>query len=174
MLKQCLFVWLSVGLFYSYAYVFTVSPMNVILDCGTNATGASFELKNGGDEPLVVDVKVGRRVVDLQGKEKVDFDQELKKSFTVFPPRVSLGPKDRKMVRLAARAVCGQPKELPYRVIFEQLPIKGTPSSSTRSEAKVNLMMKYLAALYVTPPGAKPSILISEIQSKGDRIQFKV
>lgn len=138
--------------------------MNLILDCASTKLSESFELKNPSEHSIIVDTKIAYREINEHGHEQLRVEDTLKKQFFIFPPRVVLGSHERKMVRIAYKGSCQIPKEIPLRVVFEQLPFtKDSNGVTLENGAKVNIRLKYFAALYLKPAGAKPDLQITEL-----------
>ena len=72
-------------------------------------------------------------------------------------------PKEKRAVRVSYSGPGNLTKEKAYRVIAEQLPVK--VDDKTKRRSGIQMLMKYLAALYVTPDNADAKVDISEIKS---------
>jgi P pilus assembly chaperone PapD len=162
-----LFLFIFMLLFTRFGHAFTVSPMNQTLDCAAGRLSDSFELKNSSEHSVIVAAKIAYREIDEHGHEQLRESDALKKQFFIFPPRLVIGSHERKMVRVAYKGSCQIPQEVPLRVIFEQLPF-GMESGGVTLEngAKVNIRLKYSAALYLKPAGAKPDLQITGLTTQ--------
>jgi fimbrial chaperone protein len=61
------------------------------------------------------------------------------------------------LVRVQWRGTGNPEKELAYRIIAEQLPIKSDPALNTRS---IQLVVRYVGSLYVVPAGVRPDVAV--------------
>jgi fimbrial chaperone protein len=74
-------------------------------------------------------------------------------AFSVFPAQVVLPPRGTQVLRVQWRGPPQLERELVYRLIAEQLPVELQKREQTG--ARINLLLRYEAILYVVPKGAK-------------------
>lgn len=140
---------LAIGL--SSAGAFSFSPMTVsIAPSGSNAV-MTYKVTNESDQQTAVAIKVTTRVIDSAGVEK---NEPADKLFLVFPARVVLKPNSSQNVKVQYRGSATISTEAAYRVYAEQLPVDFTKSTTSG----VNILLTYVAALYVTPKNAVPKL----------------
>lgn len=134
------------------AAAFTFSPMSAtIAPSGVNAV-ITFKVTNDSPTQTAVAVKVTSRSIDEFGNET---NEELDKQFLVFPARIVLQPNSSQTVKVQYRGSNALTSEIAYRVIAEQLPVEFNKVTSSG----VNIMLRYIAALYVAPKNIAPNIL---------------
>ena len=131
---------------------FSFSPMTVsIAPSGANAV-MTYKVTNESDQQTAVSIKVATRVIDAAG---IETNQPADKLFLVFPARVVLKPNSSQNVKVQYRGTAALTSEQAYRVMAEQLPVDFTKSTSSG----VNILLTYVAALYVTPKNVEPKLV---------------
>jgi len=137
------------------ATAFSFSPMTVsIAPFGANAV-MTYKVTNESDQQTAVSIKVATRTIDTAGVEK---NEPVDKLFLVFPARVVLKPNSSQNVKVQYRGNAAITSELAFRVIAEQLPVDFTKSTTSG----VNILLTYVAALYVTPKNATPKLIFDK------------
>jgi fimbrial chaperone protein len=81
--------------------------------------------------------------------------------FTVFPPQVVLKPRQTQVLRVQWIGPPKLEKELVYRLIAEQLPVE--LQQRPPQGARINLLLRYEAILYVVPRGAKGALRLVSV-----------
>jgi fimbrial chaperone protein len=118
-----------------------------------------FRVENDGDEPVAVQISMVHRQMGIDGKEAMpDADDD----FAVFPPQIVLTGREARTVRIQ---YIGDPKparEVPYRVIAEQLPVD---LDNNPGGARLRLLVRYEGAVYVVPPDVSPRAEVKSIES---------
>lgn len=146
----------------SFIYSFKFTPMSQSIDIGAGQKMVQFQVDNESNEAMAVEFTVKERVMEETGKENLPDTQEL----AVFPPQVIIPPKEKRTVR-----VNWMGKEIPktekaYRVIAEQLPVK--VDEKTKRRSGIQMLIRYMAALYVTPADVEPKIVVQSFSYKKD------
>jgi fimbrial chaperone protein len=149
---------------------FQLSPPAVEFRPTGRDIAKNFYVKSTGDEPVAVQVAVSTWEVAPDGTETNLPDDE---NFLVYPPQMILAPGVEQVVRVTWVGDSQVPKELAYRVAFEQVPVnlaKVTERVDEQIRVSLSVVFKYVAAAYITPQGAKPEIVIesSEPQENPD------
>lgn len=116
---------------------------------GRGAT-QTFRLENTGTQPAAVEITLQAVDITLDGEEK---RTRADGAFSVFPAQVVLMPRQTQVLRVQWTGPAQLEKELVYRLIAEQLPVELEKRS--QSGARINLLLRYEAILYVVPKGAK-------------------
>lgn len=144
------------GSFVLPAHAFKVVPMKITLAPQGREANGVFNVVNDGDETLAIDVRFATREVDEAGNEtNVDASDQ----FMVFPPQFALKPQKVQTVRI--RWIGKEPvkKELPFRLIVEQLPVK--LNRENQGNVQLNMALRYLASVYVRPANASASVSLA-------------
>jgi len=95
-------------------------------------------------------------VIAPDGTEK---NEDVGNMFLVFPTKFVLQPNSSQDIKVQYKGSATIGKELAFRVIADQLPVDFTPATTSG----VNILLRYVAALYVTPKNATPKLVLSEI-----------
>lgn len=157
------------------AHALLLSPMSASLAPSGDGATRTFELTNQFDRTIAVQLSVAERLQSNAGAESFKKSPEISKKFVLFPASVSLKPQEKRLVRLAWRGGPALDRELNYRLIAEQLPISGEHNPATgETRASVNLLMKYVAAVYITPPQAKANLEVLQVSRSGARMKLRL
>jgi fimbrial chaperone protein len=144
---------------------FSFSPMTVSIPPSGSASVMTYKVTNESNQQTAVSIKVTTRVIDSSGKET---NEPADKLFLVFPARVVLKPNSSQNVKVQYRGPANITSEQAYRVIAEQLPVDFSKSTSSG----VNILLTYVAALYVTPKNAAPKLAVTKaVGSQKEGIQ---
>lgn len=134
---------------------FSFSPMSASIESsGPNAV-ITYKVTNESDKQIAVSIKVMTRSIDPAG---VESNEPADKLFLVFPARVVLKPNSSQNVKVQYKGNPAVPVELAFRVVAEQLPVDFAKATSSG----VNILLTYVAALYVTPKNAEARLLVSQ------------
>lgn len=134
---------------------FSFSPMTVSIGPSGADAVITYKVTNESDKQTAVSIKVKTRVIDAAGNET---NEPADKLFLVFPSQVVLKPNSSQNVKVQYRGNPVIPAELAFRVIAEQLPVDFSKATSSG----VNILLTYVAALYVTPKNAAPKIELTD------------
>jgi fimbrial chaperone protein len=147
----------------SPAAAFRLVPM--VMDFAPAGRGAtqSFGIVNDTDRPIAAEVSIVRRQVDLDGKETYTPEED---DFIVYPPQMVVMPGKVQIVQVRWVGAAKPEKELPFRIIAEQLPIKlDRQQPKGERVAQIGILFRYEGSVYVLPKGAKPDIALESIRA---------
>lgn len=151
-----------------FLFGFTFSPMSQSIDLGEKQKGTQFLLENDGETKMAVELTVKERKMDEQGVEtQVDT-----KEISIFPPQVIIPPKEKRTIRVTWNGQGALDSERSFRVIAEQLGLK--VDDKTKNKSGIQMLMKYVAALYVTPDDAASKISIESHASDGKELVLQI
>lgn len=143
---------------------FSFEPISRTFSPAGRGTTQTFRLKNDDNSFVAVRIKMLTRSTSPDGKEQNRPADEL---FTVYPQEVVLQPNSSQTVRIKWNGPSDIQKELCYRVLVEQMPVDF--QSSTANEANnanekssLKILFRYLGAIYITPEGASPDVVLEE------------
>ena len=149
---------LAMLLLCSMAHAFKMAPIKVdFYPAGQGATQI-FKLENDSDAPIAVQVSMLTRAMDIDGKEKYKNADE---DFIVYPPQAVIGPHKTQTVRVKWAGDLNPAQEQSYRIVAEQLPVN--LQKTAKRGVSVNLLVRYLGAIYIVPRDAEPHIVVEEI-----------
>lgn len=134
----------------------SVTPMSVELTESGAGSTASFRIENDGEAPIAVLVSVMTRSVDPDGRER---NGPVGNDFLVVPARMVLEPKTARIVKVQWRGQAALTVERAYRVLVEQVPVSFAESGGSG----IRILFRYIAALYVVPPGAAGRVSLVSI-----------
>jgi fimbrial chaperone protein len=138
---------------------FSVSPISMILTPDGKASSGVIYVQNTANEPVALDMKVFKRIVDENGKEETpSLSEEEAKNFSIYPPLLSLKPLEKRIIRVSWRGSKEVKFEESYRLFVAQLPVKNFEKQNGKHQ--VNILMRYGVSLYVSPETAKPVVKI--------------
>lgn len=131
-----------------------ISPFKTSLDAGSANPTEVFRVENNADESAAVEISVTTWSIAADGSEN---NAPAENDFIVFPAQMVLKPHESRAVRVQYVGAAPS-QEKAYRVIAEQLPVslQDTPDAGSY----VKFMLKFRAALYVTPKDAAPRVRV--------------
>lgn len=148
------------------AFCFSFGPMNMTLDQeGKKATGV-FVLESKATDIVPIQISIEKRMLDAEGKETTAPLDPTDK-FLIYPPMISLGPNEKRMVKIVYMGPKDLQVEKSYRLWATQLPVKNYEKDKDKSQLKI--LSRYGASLYVAPFGAKPKVEMLEARRVEDK-----
>jgi fimbrial chaperone protein len=151
-----------------FLFGFTFNPMSQSIDLGENQKSAQFLLENETTEKQAIELTVKVRSMDENGKEtQVDT-----KEISIFPPALIIPPKEKRTIRVNYNGEKDFKVEKSYRVIAEQLSVKVDEKQKRRSG--IQMLMRYVAALYVTPKDAESKVNIVSYESTTEGLRLSI
>jgi fimbrial chaperone protein len=150
-------------LFIPLVFAFKFHPMSQSIELGEKQRAVQFWLENDSDEKLGIELTVTERIMDENGKETLPPSSEL----TIFPPQVIIPPKEKRAVRVTWMGEDNLKIEKAFRVIAEQLPVK---VGKTTTRSGIQMLMKYMAALYVNPANTKSDVTVVSVKNVGQKL----
>ena len=140
---------------------YQLTPSRLVLEPSGGRSAGSFQVRSTGNEPVAIEVRVTDRQMDPQGNET---QTDAEDDFVVYPPQIVLQPGQVQTVRVTWLGDPNVAVEQAFRLITEQLPIDlgGPEETPTGVTVRINALYRYVAALYVTPPGAQPNVVIRQ------------
>lgn len=160
---------LSFLLYSSTSFAFKLTPMSSEIKSLGKEARTTFQVENDGDKPVPVQVTLAKRIVDERGKEKYPPAGE---DFMVFPTQVILKPGEKRTinVRYMAGAKGDHSVEKAFRIIAEQLPLQLGAKDKDEQGAGINVLLRYIAALYVLPDKIVRKLEVTKAEIQGDSL----
>ena len=134
---------------------FSFTPMTTTIRPSGSEAIMTFKVTNESDQQIAVAVRVATRFIATDGTEKNEPVDG--KTFLVFPARIVLKPNSSQSVKVQYRGSPSLQSEAAYRVIAEQLPVDFSKSNTSG----VNILLTYVAALYVSPKNVEAKLVMS-------------
>lgn len=132
------------------AWALKVIPFGAEFEPRGSGATRSFRLENETPQPAAAQIRMVGREADLDGKEQASPADD---DFVVFPAQLVLLGGETRTIRVQWVGNPAPATELSYRMIVELLPVDFEPAQ--RRGAQVKLMLRYEAAVYIVPSGAK-------------------
>lgn len=126
----------------------------------------TFRVSNTQEESVAVRIQMTTRELQANGEE---LRQPADAEFMVFPNRLFLEPGQTQAVRVQWRGPASLEHEQAYRIIVEQVAVEQERQTDTPPPAGVSLafMYRYVGAVYVSPPNARPNIVLDSAKTAG-------
>lgn len=157
-----------ISLFLPLLYAFNFNPMSQSIELGDAQKSAQFYIENESNEKMAIELSVRERVMDESGKESLPSTSEI----TVFPPQMIIPPKEKRTIRVNWVGGKELKSEKAFRVIAEQLPLK--VDEKTKKKSGIQMLMKYVAALYVTPKDSEARLKLVSLEKDGANLRILV
>lgn len=142
---------LAILLLFPFIFSFKFNPMSQEIELESGKKSVQFIAENETAENMAIEFSVKERKMDELGKE----DLPDTKSISVFPPQLIIPPKEKRTIRVNWNGPMHIEKELPFRVIAEQLPLN---VDAKKKASGIQMLMRYMAALYVIPKGVESKL----------------
>lgn len=153
----------------SVTWAFVFSPISVSFDPSGPGATRSFQLENDSKGDMAIEVSIATRTVNLDGKEINEKTAEIENQFLIYPPQLLLKSKEKRTVRVSWVGDKNPKSELAFRIIAEQLPVQTEKSDPKAKGAVIKMLLKYVGAIYITPTGAKPELVVQEAKPLIDK-----
>lgn len=150
--------------FLPFIFAFNFSPMSQTIDLGEGKKGGQFLIENEGKTNIAVELTVKERKMGEDGEETLLETKDI----SIFPPQIIIPPGEKRTIRVQYTSTEELKSEKSFRVIAEQLPLK--VDEKTKDQAGIQMLMKFVAALYATPAGAKPEVKVVSQTSNGKEL----
>lgn len=151
----------------TFLFSFKFSPMSQSLVLEGNNKSAQFQVENDTAESMGIELTVKERIMNSEGKEELPATSEL----SIFPPQMIIPPKEKRTIRVLWNGPGKIPSERSFRVVAEQLPLN---VNKKKSGTGIQMLMKYMAAFYVSPPDAEPEVKVSYLGTADKKLSFKI
>ncbi len=126
----------------------------------------TFRVSNTQEQSIAVRIHMTTRELQANGEE---LRQPADAEFMVFPNRLFLEPGQTQAVRVQWRGPASLEREQAYRIIVEQVAVEQERPTDAASSGGVSLafMYRYVGAVYISPPNARPNIVLNSAQTAG-------
>lgn len=159
--------WFSL-LILPFLFSFTFSPMSQTIELSDKRQAVQFFLENDGASSIAVELTAKERNMDRTGEETLSETNEIK----VFPPQLIIPPGEKRAIRVSYTGTKDMKIEKNFRIIAEQLPLK--VDEKIKKSAGIQMLMKYVAALYVAPEDSKSEIKVLSHSSSGKELRLLI
>jgi fimbrial chaperone protein len=145
------------------AWAFNFSPIEATFRPSGVGSTHTFTVENPGTRTIAVELTLFAREMNLDGSDRLEPADGL---FEIYPAQMIIEPGSRQAVRVQWTGPADIESERPFRLIAEQLAIDLGDSDS--EGGALNLLVRYVAALYVQPANvaARIELQLLELDSK--------
>jgi fimbrial chaperone protein len=143
------------------ASAYTASTSLVTLQTYGSGSSAFLWLENKSIKPAAVEFSINEHLKDIDGKTILG--AEAGDNFIIYPAQVVMVPGDEVSVQLLW---VGEPvleAEQVYALFSREVAIPRKVDSSEGVRIDITVLMNYESRVYVTPPGAKPNVVVESI-----------
>lgn len=147
----------------SPALAFKLDPISRVFDPAGSGATQSYQVTNDSQEQVAIEISMVERKISLDGEETT---QKADDDFLVYPSQILLPPGGVQSVRVTWLGNPNPSKELAYRVVAEQLPIKLKKPEQSESETTtgvIKVLFRYLGSVYIRPKNAQPKVVINSV-----------
>ena len=142
--------------------------MSQTIELGDNKKTAQFLIENETAESMAIDLSVLTRSMDRDGKEDLIKATEL----SVYPPQMIIPAKEKRTIRVTYKGDQNISIEKSFRVVAEQLPL--SVDAKAKKKSGIQMLMRYMAALYVTPKDSKADLKASVLKSSSTKLSLSI
>ena len=156
------------------ALAFKLVPFKVDFAPAGRGAQQLFRVVNDGPVPVAVQVKMAHRVMKLDGTEDLP---PADKDFVVYPQQLVIPAGSSRSVRVQYQGNAAPERELAYRIVAEQLPVQLDKAKAGTDQAGLRVMVRYLGAVYVLPPGVRSAVKVEragQVQDKDGKPLLEV
>ncbi len=158
------------GIFSGSSWAFRLVPFSATLEPSGQGASHGFKVTNDSSEPIAVEVTIKGRQMGFQGEEKLI--DEAEDDFVLYPPQFIVPPQGTQTINVQWIGEADLKEEKAFRLIAEQVPVN-LQKPDKKEAARVQILLRYVGALYVTPKGAKSKIIVEAVKEtknkKGER-----
>ncbi|MBB6427478.1 molecular chaperone [Sphingopyxis sp. JAI128] len=144
---------------------YDLTPIVVQLRPSGAASAQQMTITNSHEQPIAIEVKAYKREQLADGTDRLVLETQ---DILITPPQMVIAPKSSQTFKVRWVGDPSPERELAYRIVTTQLPIKFKSRKTGDTTANVSLAYRYEAALYVTPPGKVPDASLAQIQETTD------
>ena len=140
---------------------YDLQPIVMQLSPSGPGSTQSVIITNSHAEPIAIELRAYQRAQNPDGSEnRVPEDNDI----IISPPQLVIPPGTSQAVRVRWIGDPNPVRELAFRLVSNQLPIKLMSEKRNDFTANVSVNYRYEAALYVTPNDAAPSARITRAE----------
>ncbi len=157
-----LMLFLVLPLLSQTAQALQLNPLSVVLKPSGGGAKQSFRVTNESNKPIAVQFSVTTR----QQINNREIRRPADKDFMIYPPQTIIPPRSTQKVRIEWLGSPNLKRELPFRLIAEQVYV----SLEKQKQTGINMLMTLVGALYVQPNGTKSNVQVKSVQRQGNKL----
>lgn len=151
----------------SPAGAYTVSPSLLPLRPAGDGTSGFVQIANRAPKPIAVELTMHAHHRDELGRSVRGSAEEIGDDFLIYPAQLVLLPGDEASVQVRWIGPPNLPVERAYTLVTRQVPIPSlrnpAPEPAEGVHVDVTVLMNYEVRVYVTPPGARPKVVVESV-----------
>ncbi len=135
----------------------------IIIQLAPTGAGSSGTvlITNSHEEPIAIEARAYLRIQNPDGtEERIPEDEDI----IITPPQMVIAPGSSQAVRVRWVGDPNPDRELTFRLVTEQLPIRLATESGAETTANLSFAYRYEAALYIVPPESRPAARITRAE----------
>jgi fimbrial chaperone protein len=125
-------------------------------------------ITNPSSTHKAVEIIAKKRSHTLDGQEIHEDTEE----FVIIPPQVIVGPKQERAVAIQWIGDRNLTKELPYRIIVDEVPIKNKKNDDQAKAGNVTIKLQFINSLYIRPKGTQSNIELLTASTQNDTMDI--
>ncbi|MFP4151271.1 MAG: molecular chaperone [Alkalispirochaeta sp.] len=137
---------------------FQLVPMSAVIETDAPSPVEVFSINNTTPEAIAIQLRTVTREILPDGTE---VNNDAREQLQVFPSQLIVPPGTTQTVRVRWTGATVPDRELPFRLVAEQLPIN--LDRETEDNSGVRFMLRYRATVYVRPPDTAPEITVLDV-----------
>ena len=135
------------------ASAYEVNPMVMELRPSGQGSSASGVITNSHDVPIAIEIQIFSRTQKPDGSDELVPEND---DIIVTPPQTVIQPGESQTFRVSWVGEQAPSKEIAYRLVTNQLPIRFKQEKRDNFVAEVMMRYRYEVALYIQPSGTTP------------------
>ena len=147
------------------ANAYDLTPIVVQLKPSGPGSSQTMVVTNSHDVPIAIEVQAFERIQLPTGEDQLEPEDD---DLIVYPPQMVIPPKSSQSFKVEWVGDPAPERELAYRIVTQQLPIRFEERINANSEADLTIRYRYEAALYILPDGAEPSARLVSVERVRD------
>lgn len=160
---------LAVALLSLRLTAYTVTPNSVTLRPVGGDSSAFLQLENKGTKAAAVEITINEHHKDLDGQTISGKDAG--DDFIIYPAQLVMVPGDEAGVQVRWIGGPALDAEQAYTLVSREVPIPRKPTGEELERAAgirvdVTVLLNYEVRVYVTPPGAKPKVVVESVTER--------
>ncbi|MGY6661035.1 MAG: fimbria/pilus periplasmic chaperone [Glycocaulis sp.] len=158
----------------AHALAYEFSPIVAVFAPSGPGAVQTFTVRNTQSETVALQINAVRRFTSADGTETHEPELD---DFIITPPQLVVAPGASQTVRAQWIGEPSPERELNYRFIVTQIPIRYQREVRADTTANITLGYRYEAAVYVTPPGARPEarlVSVDPVEAGGGTMRLAV
>ena len=151
----------------STASAFQLKPLHTSLSPSGAGSERVFRVTNTGKLPIAIQFNMTTREQRPDGSEA---QSAADSSFMVYPPQAVIPPNKTQKVRVQWLGDQNPSKELAYRFIAKQVPVR----LSKENKTGVQMVMTLVGSIYIEPQGVNHNLSVNNLHRVGDKLAFTI